>query len=94
MLEGEGFISMLKSALSDKISISAAATCNSASLLDCPEARPISSQRRLVVTGLRVETRLRKLWSMSVTERGKTASLQPLASRFGYAACAGGERRQ
>ena len=31
MLEGEGFVHMLKSALNEKISISAAAACDSAS---------------------------------------------------------------
>jgi hypothetical protein len=36
MLEREGFVLMLKSALNEKISISAAAACDSASLLIVP----------------------------------------------------------
>jgi hypothetical protein len=38
MLEGEGFALSLKSALDKKISISAAAACNSASLFVASEA--------------------------------------------------------
>ena len=50
MLEGEDFALMLKSALNEKISISAAAACDSASLLIVPRHTPFLPIIRLHVT--------------------------------------------